>query len=423
MAMILPGVSHNETLLTQASNDDPVTMPLFIGYALPDEAVAAPVAALQPISVGSLTQARSHFGQRGTLAYSLRHFFENGGQHCYVLSLGPWEGESTDRLKSLINELQSTRMMEILLADNQSGLLLVPEMSELNDMSSSSLKQRSGEDEAEFDAALLWYQGWEALLTLCRQSQQRFALLELPEASEDAIALTQQSFSTDLCQHGAAWWPRLQTSYVDEEQTTAAYRLLSPLPAVAAAIQCNANEKGVWKAPANIPLAKTVRPTQNILTSKALLNEKGVYCNLIRSFVGKGVRLWGCRTLLNDEASPWRYIQTRLLVNSVEHYLSKLARSYLFEPNNAQTWMKLKGQVWTWLRQQWLAGAFLGTVEEEAFALSIGLNETMSEDDIRSGKIILRVQLALLAPAEFIDINLMLNLRDGSATVQPGGQR
>ncbi|MGF6190428.1 phage tail sheath family protein [Serratia sp. 2723] len=422
MAMILPGVLHNETLLTQASNDDPVTMPLFIGYALPDEAVATPVAAMQPIGVGSLTQAITHFGQSGTLAYSLRHFFENGGQHCFVLSLGPWEGESTDRLKSLISTLQSPLMMETILADNQTGLLLVPEMSELNDVSPSSLKQDNRQDEAEFDAALLWYQGWEALLTLCRHGQQRFALLELPESPEKAIALTKSSFSAELSACGAAWWPRLQTSYVDEEQTTAGYLLLSPLPAVAAAIQRSANEKGIWKAPANIPLAQTLRPTGNILTAQALLNNKGVYCNLIRSFVGKGVRLWGCRTLVNDEASPWRYIQTRLLVNSVEHYLSKLARSYLFEPNNAQTWMKLKGQVWTWLRQKWLAGAFFGTVEEEAFSLSIGLNETMSEDDIRRGKMILHVQLALLAPAEFIDVSLTLDLRESSAIAQSGDQ-
>ncbi|MEL5589503.1 phage tail sheath family protein [Serratia ureilytica] len=405
MAMVLPGVSYDETLLTQASNDDPVTMPLFIGYTFPD--VVIPVTTMQPVSVGSLTQAIVHFGQRGMLAYSLRHFFENGGRQCYVLSLGPGQGEPAARLLALIAALQAPQMLETLLADDKTGLVLVPELSELNEVNA-----------AEVDVDALWYQGWQALLTLCRQAPQRFALLELPDAPAQAVTLTGQSFSADLCQRGAAWWPRLETPYEDEASAPV---VLSPLPAVAAAIQRSAHDNGVWKAPANLPLVKTRRPTQSILTSQALLDNQGVSCNLIRSFVGKGVRLWGCRTLLNEENTAWRYIQTRLLVSSVEHYLCKLARAYLFEPNTAPTWMKLKGQVWTWLRQQWLAGAFFGTVEEEAFSLSIGLDETMTQDDIRQGKMILQVRLALLAPAEFIDISLTLDLRDGTASAQIGG--
>ncbi|MGK0706850.1 phage tail sheath family protein [Yokenella regensburgei] len=411
MAMVLPGVSYNETLLTQASGDDPVTMPLFIGYTFPD--VARPVTAMQPVSVGSLTQAIVHFGQRGTLAYSLRHFFENGGRQCYVLSLGPGQREPAARLQALIAALQAPLMLETLLADDQTGLVLVPELSELNEV--NALR---GADTAEADVDALWYQGWQALLTLCHQTPQRFALLELPDSPVHAVTLTGQSFSANLCQRGAAWWPRLETSY---ESEASAPVVLSPLPAVAATIQRSAHDNGVWKAPANISLAKIRRPTQSILTSQALLNNQGISCNLIRSFVGKGVRLWGCRTLLNEENTAWRYIQTRLLVSSVEHYLCKLARAYLFEPNTAPTWIKLKGQIWTWLRQQWLAGAFFGTVEDEAFSLSIGLDETMMEDDIRQGKMILRVRLALLAPAEFIDISLTLDLLDGTARAQTGG--
>lgn len=406
MAMVLPGVSYDETLLTQASNDDPVTMPLFIGYTFPG--VAIPVTVMQPVSVGSLTQANSLFGQSGTLAYSLRHFFENGGRQCYVLSLGPGQGEPAARLHALIGALQTPQMLETLLADDKTGLVLVPELSELNEVNA-----------AEVDVDALWYQGWQVLLTLCRQAQQRFALLELPDSPAQAVTLTGQSFSADLCQRGAAWWPRLETSYEDEASAPV---VLSPLPAVAAAIQRSAQDNGVWKAPANLPLAKTRRPTQSILTSPALLDNQDVSCNLIRSFVGKGVRLWGCRTLLNEENTAWRYIQSRLLVSSVEHYLSKLARAYLFEPNTAPTWMKLKGQVWTWLRQQWLAGAFFGTVEDEAFSLSIGLDETMTEDDIHQGKMILQVRLALLAPAEFIAVSLTLDLRDGTTSAQIGGQ-
>jgi phage tail sheath protein FI len=409
--MVLPGVSYDETLLTQASVDDPVTMPLFIGYTLADVTIQS--TAMQPVSVSSLTQTLALFGQRGTLAYSLRHFFENGGRQCYVLSLGPSQGEPAARLQALIAALQAPQMLETLLADDKTGLVLVPEMSELNEIDRFGVAET-----ADVDVDALWYQGWQALLTMCHQAPQRFALLELPDSPAHAVTLTGQSFSADLCQRGAAWWPRLETSYEDEALAPV---VLSPLPAVAAAIQRSAHINGVWKAPAKISLAKTLRPTQSILTSQALLKNRGVSWNLIRSFVGKGVRLWGCRTLLNEENTDWSYIQTRLLVSSVENYLCKLARAYLFEPNTALTWMKLKGQVWTWLRQQWLAGAFFGTVEDEAFSLRIGLDETMTEDDIRQGKMILQVGLALLAPAEFVAISLTLELRDSTARSQIGG--
>ncbi|ROP62299.1 phage tail sheath protein FI [Enterobacter sp. BIGb0383] len=407
MAMVNPGVSISETSLTSVLADDAVTMPLFMSYTVTQ---ASSVTTLVPVNVTSLTQAVSLFGGRGTLAYSLRHFFENRGQSCYVLPLGTGEEENTTRLTRLITALQSAELQESVAADRHTGLLLVPEMSELNDLVADD----------SIDPATLWYQGWQALLQLCLQGQQRFALLEQPEDPVQAIALSKQSFSADLCQNGAAWWPRLQTSYVQDGSDVKTYLFLSPLPAVAAVIQSSATDNGVWKPPANIALAKTLRPSRNILQSRDLLNQDGVYCNPIRSFAGKGVRLWGCRTLLNDESSPWRYIQTRLLANSVEAYLSDLARVFLFEPNNAQTWMKLQGQIWTWLRQQWLDGAFFGTTEEEAFTVNIGLNDTMSAEDISAGKMIIQLRLALLAPAEFIDINLTLDLRDGSATTNNG---
>ena len=403
MAMVNPGVSLDETLLMPASASDPVTVPLFIGYTA--SGVNA-TEAMVPRSVGSLTEAVSLFGERGTLAYALRHFFENDGEGCYVLSLGEGDKDDARRLQALVAALQSPEMMETIATDNHTGLLLAPEMSELNDLT----------NRANTDVAALWYQYWQALLQLCRQRRRRFALLELPEEPSQANALTEGSFSADLCQNGAAWWPRLKTHYAIKADGVNTYLMLSPLPAVAAAIQHSAAVHGVWKAPANIQLAKTLRPARDILQSQVLLNQQGAACNLIRSFPIKGVRLWGCRTLLNDKTSPWRYIQTRLLVNSVETQLSKLARAFLFEPNNALTWMKLKGQVWTWLRQQWLAGAFYGTVEEEAFTLSVGLNETMSAEEIAAGKMIVRVQLALLSPAEFIEVNLTLDMRDGAAT-------
>jgi len=259
MAIIQPGITYTEKWLIETSNDDSVITPLFVGYTHSSKKASSPVTEMKIIRVGSLTQAISQFGERGTLAYALHHFFDNGGLYCYVLSLGQGEAKPANRLKELISKLQSPPIKETILADTQTGLLLVPEMSELNDISSAVLSAQQ-ENESEVNTTSLWQQGWNALLELCHQGPPRFALLELPECLQDADLLITPPFFTALCQNGAAWWPRLQTSYSDNDQ----FVLLSPLPAVAAAIQRRAREQGIWCAPANMMLSKTLQPTCSI---------------------------------------------------------------------------------------------------------------------------------------------------------------
>lgn len=243
----------------------------------------------------------------------------------------------------------------------------------------------------------------------------------MPDPTE--ITLTRQLVDTVTASNlhqAAAWWPALITPYPGDNGQD--YLTLSPTAAMAAVIQWNARRQGVWCAPANTPLAKTIRPTLKADAASVLQNNAGVTLNLIRSLPGKGVRPWGCRTLLNDPTSPWRYIQTRLLVNYVTSQLSVLARAWLFEPNTALTWMKLKGQAHIWLRQLWLNGAFYGTNEEDAFALDIGMPDTMTAEEINAGIMRIRIHLALLAPAEFYAITLAFDTRNGMAVQNATGE-
>ena len=165
MAMVNPGVSISEALISPAAADDPVTTPLFIAYT---QDIATSINRMQPVSVASFTQAVSLFGSRGTLAYSLRHFFENGGLSCFVLPLGAGDTDRFVRMKALVADLQSAEVQEAVTAELYSGLLLAPELSELNDVIGES------------EVSTLWYQGWRALLQLSSAAAQRFALLELP---------------------------------------------------------------------------------------------------------------------------------------------------------------------------------------------------------------------------------------------------
>ncbi len=141
-------------------------------------------------------------------------------------------------------------------------------------------------------------------------------------------------------------------------------------------------------------------------------NQNGTSLNLVRSFPGKGIKIWGCRTLDNPRV-PWRYIQIRRLVSYIEAHMTQLGRAFVFEPNNAITWMKFKGQAYNWLRQLWLKGGLRGTQEDQAFEVLLGIDESMSEADLRAGKMIMKIKLALLIPAEFIELSLTFDTRTG----------
>ncbi|MBY0444020.1 MAG: phage tail sheath subtilisin-like domain-containing protein, partial [Burkholderiales bacterium] len=196
--------------------------------------------------------------------------------------------------------------------------------------------------------------------------------------------------------------------------------VVPPSGAVAAVIQRVDRLRGVWKAPANEALAQVVKPEFSVLQAQAqaLLSSQGsLPCNLIRSFPGRGVRVWGCRTLLDEDGSPWRYLQVRRLLSYIENRLRELGRFCVFEPNNEITWLKLKSLFRSVLSELWLRGALYGRSEEEAFRLYVGLGESMTQDDIMAGRLIFRVELAALYPAEFLELSLRFNVMEG----QEGG--
>jgi len=179
---------------------------------------------------------------------------------------------------------------------------------------------------------------------------------------------------------------------------------------MAAVIQQTDRERGVWKAPANVALAHVVQPAVSHLQADGLFNNDGASINLIRSFPGRGVRVWGCRTLTPLTSSPWRYIQIRRLLSYIEAKLIRVGRFSVFEPNNEITWLKLKSRARSWLRKLWRSGGLFGGVESEAFELFVGLNESMTADDIKAGRLIMKVKVCALYPAEFIEIHLRFDL-------------
>lgn len=163
--------------------------------------------------------------------------------------------------------------------------------------------------------------------------------------------------------------------------------------------------KGVWKAPANETLSSVVGPTVDISNrEQQSLNvdpNTGKSINIIRTFPGYGVLVWGARTL-NGNDNEWRYISVRRFFNMVEESIKKSIQWAVFEPNTAPTWVKVQAMIENYLFLKWRDGALAGTKPEQAFYVKVGLGTTMTADDILAGTMNVEIGMAVARPAEFI---------------------
>lgn len=162
--------------------------------------------------------------------------------------------------------------------------------------------------------------------------------------------------------------------------------------------------RGVWKAPANVSLRAVRRPVVAIDdASQADLNvhTTGKSVNAIRNFSGKGVMVWGARTLAGND-NEWRYVNVRRFFNMVEESVKKASEPFVFEPNDANTWVKVRAMIENFLVLQWRAGALTGAKPEHAFYVKVGLGQTMTALDILEGRMIVEIGMAVVRPAEFI---------------------
>ncbi|RLA36302.1 MAG: phage tail sheath family protein, partial [Gammaproteobacteria bacterium] len=140
-------------------------------------------------------------------------------------------------------------------------------------------------------------------------------------------------------------------------------------------------ERGVWKAPANVTLASVQAPVE-IIDSAAQQQltvdvNAGKSINAIRAFAGKGVLIWGARTLAGND-DEWRYVSVRRFFNTVEESLKKSTSWAIFEPNTAPLWVNIRGMIERYLSEKWRQGALAGDKPEAAFFVRVGLGETMT---------------------------------------------
>jgi phage tail sheath protein FI len=172
--------------------------------------------------------------------------------------------------------------------------------------------------------------------------------------------------------------------------------------------------RGVWKAPANVALANVLKPVVKLDTARQDdLNvdaTSGKSINAIRAFAGKGTRVWGARTLAGND-NEWRYVSVRRLFNMVEESVKKSTYWAVFETNDANTWVKVRGMIENYLTQKWREGALAGATTKEAFFVKCGLGTTMTAQDILEGRMYVEIGMAVVRPAEFIILRFFHKLQ------------
>ncbi|MFZ9042768.1 MAG: phage tail sheath family protein [Ilumatobacteraceae bacterium] len=160
--------------------------------------------------------------------------------------------------------------------------------------------------------------------------------------------------------------------------------------------------RGVHKAPANEVVRGAIALETNITRSEHDgLNPNGI--NVIRSFPGMGIRVWGARTLSSDPA--WRYINVRRLFNYIEESIMGGTQWVVFEPNDYDLWQRIRRTISAFLVRQWRDGALFGQTAADAFYVKCD-DETNPSEMIDAGQVTCEIGIAPVKPAEFVVFRL-----------------
>lgn len=232
-----------------------------------------------------------------------------------------------------------------------------------------------------------------ALIAFCENKKSCFAILDIPmelTKTNDVANFRDMYDST----YAAMYHPWLQM--YDAGAKRSAY--FPPSGAMAGIYARTDNERGVHKAPANEIVRGCTGLSSNYNTGEQdILNPIGV--NLIRSFPGRGIRVWGARTISSN--GLWKYINVRRLFIYVEESIRANTNWVVFEPNSEALWGRVTRTIANFLATCWRDGALAGSSPDQAFFVECGPT-TMTQDDIDNGRLICQIGIAPVKPAEFV---------------------
>jgi len=157
-------------------------------------------------------------------------------------------------------------------------------------------------------------------------------------------------------------------------------------------------DRGVWKAPANEVVLGALGFSKPVNSRRQeVLNPLGINC--LRSFEGRGHRVWGARTVSSDP--EWKYLNVRRYFNYLERSIDISTQWAVFEPNGERLWGNVRRTISDFLLNEFQAGALLGDKPEAAYFVKCD-RSTMTQNDIDNGRLVCLVGVAALRPAEFV---------------------
>jgi phage tail sheath protein FI len=231
------------------------------------------------------------------------------------------------------------------------------------------------------------------LIAQAERTFDRFAIFETDNDPAEVTTVLQQRAQYNS-RFAAMYHPWLTVL----DSLTGTTIKVPPAGHVAGAYARTDNERGVFKAPANVVLRGITGFTRNVPDGEQdLLNPNGV--NVLRRFDGLGDVIWGARTISSE--GLWKYVPVRRLFIFLEQSIVKGTRFAVFEPNDPRLWARIRDAVTNFLTSQWRAGALFGAKAEEAFFVKVD-ETTTTQDDRDNGRVNIIVGIAPVKPAEFI---------------------
>lgn len=385
----IPRSRSNLSSIKQVTTD----IPAFIGYT--EKATKNGQSLINtPVEINSLLEFEQSFGKENPdnstrpigqhyLYESLKQFFQQGGQKCYIISVGDYSKPITASDLTQVLKTGAT-----LTKQNVPAMIVIPDALGL-----------------EAKACDIVYQ---SVLNYCGSVKSCIGIFDIHGGYDQAtmgadILRFRTNMGNQFLRYGAVYYPWLKNQ--NKNIPTAGI--------MAGVIASNDRLRGVWKAPANISLRGGLDPTIQISNqAQESLNidpRSGKPINAIRTFPGKGTLVWGARTL-DGNSIDWRYISVVRTTIMLEESINNHLQQFVFEPNNANTWVIVRNVVEAFLTDLWKQGALAGAKPEDAFSVQIGLGETMTSADILEGNMKLDVLTALTRPAEFINHSFTIKM-------------
>jgi phage tail sheath protein FI len=234
-----------------------------------------------------------------------------------------------------------------------------------------------------------------AMIDHCERNGDRVAIIDSPPGLKpQAIKDWRLNEARYDSSYAALYYPWIQIS----DPVSGKTMNLPPSGHLAGVWARTDGARGVHKAPANETIAGCIGiDYQTNMQEQTLLNPVGINC--VRAFPGRGIRIWGARTLSSDP--EWRYLNVRRLFNFVRSSLTIGMQWAVFEPNDPDLWLQLRRDVSSFLTRIYMTGALFGATDREAFFVKCD-RENNTRDTIDAGQVIVDIGIAPTKPAEFV---------------------